>query len=95
MTIYISRTERRAVMERDGNACRYCGRAVLLRWPIRGRPGRADDLTLDHVVPLARGGSSKRDNLVVACRACNAAKGSDLHTARQLVLGTTNAEEIA
>ena len=29
---------------------------------------------MDHVVPVARGGTSTRGNVVPACRACNAAK---------------------
>jgi 5-methylcytosine-specific restriction endonuclease McrA len=35
----------------------------------------AKELTLDHIVPLARGGSSQPGNLVAACRPCNQAKG--------------------
>jgi 5-methylcytosine-specific restriction endonuclease McrA len=31
-------------------------------------------LTMDHRVPLVRGGRSVRSNLVTACRECNAAK---------------------
>ena len=34
----------------------------------------AKNLTMDHIVPLARGGKSTHGNIVVACRACNAAK---------------------
>ena len=34
----------------------------------------ARELTMDHRVPLVRGGRSVRSNLVPACRACNAAK---------------------
>jgi 5-methylcytosine-specific restriction protein A len=30
-----------------------------------------DNLTMDHVVPLARGGKSMRGNVVPACQACN------------------------
>ena len=45
--------------------CHYCGRAV-------GAPR----LTLDHVVPLIRGGKSVRANVVPACKDCNAAKQS-------------------
>jgi 5-methylcytosine-specific restriction endonuclease McrA len=30
-----------------------------------------DELTMDHVVPLARGGRSSRGNLVPACKECN------------------------
>ena len=34
----------------------------------------ADELTMDHVVPLARGGRSTRGNVVPCCKACNATK---------------------
>jgi 5-methylcytosine-specific restriction endonuclease McrA len=30
-----------------------------------------DELTMDHVVPLVRGGRSSRGNLVPACKECN------------------------
>ncbi len=32
---------------------------------------RPNQLTMDHVVPLARGGTSTQGNIVPACRACN------------------------
>tara|TARA_Y100000031_G_C8220127_1_gene385483 strand:+ start:328 stop:621 length:294 start_codon:yes stop_codon:yes gene_type:complete len=34
----------------------------------------ADELTMDHKVPMARGGKSSKDNIVTACKACNSAK---------------------
>ena len=40
--------------------CYYC----------QGNVGRAN-LTMDHVVPLSRGGKSRKGNLVPACKACN------------------------
>jgi 5-methylcytosine-specific restriction endonuclease McrA len=43
--------------------CGYCG-----------RPTPSNELTMDHRVPLVRGGRSVRSNLVPACRECNAAK---------------------
>lgn len=46
----------------DG-VCHYCGRRVA-----RGQ------LTMDHVVPLGRGGKSVRANVVPACKACNTRK---------------------
>ena len=32
------------------------------------------DLTMDHIVPLARGGRSTKDNLVACCKECNTKK---------------------
>jgi 5-methylcytosine-specific restriction protein A len=40
--------------------CYYC----------QGNVGRTN-LTMDHVVPLSRGGKSRKGNLVPACKACN------------------------
>jgi 5-methylcytosine-specific restriction enzyme A len=40
--------------------CHYCERA----FPAR-------ELTMDHVVPLARGGASTQGNIVPSCRECN------------------------
>lgn len=35
------------------------------------------DLTMDHIVPLARGGETKPGNVVPSCRNCNKSKGVD------------------
>lgn len=48
-----------AIYERD-QVCIYCG--------------SAEDLTLDHIVPLIAGGAHCEDNLVAACRSCNSSK---------------------
>ncbi|AKJ63329.1 HNH endonuclease [Kiritimatiella glycovorans] len=40
--------------------CHYCGKTLT--------PGR---LTMDHVVPVARGGKSTKGNVVPACPECN------------------------
>jgi 5-methylcytosine-specific restriction endonuclease McrA len=40
--------------------CHYCGAAVPPK-----------ELTLDHIVPLARGGRSTKGNCVPACKECN------------------------
>ncbi|MGD8701285.1 MAG: HNH endonuclease [Desulfosarcina sp.] len=45
--------------------CHYCGRQT---------PAVA--LTMDHVVPLARGGKSTKGNLVPACKPCNTKKSA-------------------
>ncbi len=52
---------RQNIFRRDGNRCQYCG--------------SYDNLTLDHVMPKSRGGRTSWDNLISACRRCNAKKG--------------------
>ncbi len=47
--------------------CHYCGE--------RFKPA---ELTMDHVVPIARGGLSVKNNLVAACTGCNSAKKASL-----------------
>ena len=47
--------------------CHYCGRKVA-----------HSELTMDHLVPLARGGRSTRQNLVPCCKSCNNLKKSML-----------------
>lgn len=59
---------RRALRERDGDACRYCGCAVI--WADRRGPTGA---TYDHVDP---NGGESADNIVISCRGCNSRKGS-------------------
>lgn len=56
-----------AIRRRDLNECRYCGCAVS--WKDRRGPRGA---TYDHVDP---DGPNTLDNVVVACRGCNSAKG--------------------
>lgn len=56
-----------AVLDRDGNACRYCG--VTVKWSARNG---ATAGTFDHVDPE---GASNLLNVVVACSGCNSAKG--------------------
>lgn len=50
---------RRAVFVRDRHRCQYCS---------------ASAETVDHVMPRSRGGRHEWNNVVAACRRCNAAK---------------------
>lgn len=51
--------------ELAGGRCHYCGHAFP-----------ADKLTMDHVVPVSRGGRSIKSNVVPCCAACNKSKKS-------------------
>lgn len=52
---------RLAVIERDGCVCLYCGEET-------------QDIHVDHIFPLSRGGPSELSNLTVACAKCNISK---------------------
>ena len=50
----------------QGGVCAYCERPFSdVRPP-----------TIDHVIPLSRGGTNDDSNVVAACRSCNSSKGS-------------------
>ena len=53
------------VFKRDGFLCVYCG-----------APPTTVTLEIDHVIPVADGGSNSIDNLVTACWSCNSGKGA-------------------
>lgn len=54
-----------AIYERDHYRCRKCGR-------------RTNDLEVDHIIPIAKGGKSTFDNLQTLCHRCNYKKGSSI-----------------
>jgi len=52
------------IYARDDYTCQYCGKTFP-----------SEDLTFDHVVPVATGGQKRWDNIVAACFRCNHRKG--------------------
>lgn len=56
---------RKGIILRDRNACQYCGKYLA-----------GKDLTIDHVIPKSRGGSTTWLNAVSCCFPCNNRKGS-------------------
>ncbi|WP_330449670.1 HNH endonuclease [Streptomyces anulatus] len=61
----VSKRLRYEILRRDNHACRYCG-ATAPDVPLR----------VDHVAPVALGGSDTPDNLVTSCEPCNSGKSS-------------------
>ncbi len=49
--------------KRSSGICYYCGKSF-----------KPSELTMDHLVPLVRGGRSVQGNLVPACKECNSKK---------------------
>jgi 5-methylcytosine-specific restriction endonuclease McrA len=55
---------RQNILARDRWRCQYCGKKYQIK-----------ELTYDHVVPRAKGGTTCWENIVTCCTGCNAAKG--------------------
>ena len=64
---------RKNILRRDGHKCQYCGRSEV-------------GLTVDHVIPRARGGEDTWENLVCACVKCNNKKGDRTPAEAQMPL---------
>lgn len=81
----VSNETREAVFERDGNRCLKCG--------------SSNDLSIDHVVPLSKGGDNDTDNLQTLCKTCNSSKGASSKDYRKINVGSTldqrNSREVA
>lgn len=58
-----TKQEWQMVLEAYGNKCVYCGSS-------------GTKLTIDHVVPVSKGGKHEKDNIVPACGPCNSSRGN-------------------
>ena len=59
---WIRKERRLAIYARDGHRCLYCG--------------TGERLSLDHFLPVAKGGTNCTRNLFTACVPCNSARGT-------------------
>jgi len=55
------------VLMRDRFNCQYCDTRITVK-----------TVTMDHVIPISRGGKTSWYNLVASCQDCNSRKGSKL-----------------
>lgn len=63
----ISKSLRFDIFQRDHHTCQYCGR----------KPTEVT-LVVDHLVPVAKGGTDDIDNLITSCEDCNQGKSAKL-----------------
>lgn len=78
-TAYISKRLENRIRQQAGERCGYCRshqRYVL------------GLLEIDHIIPVARGGTNNEENLWLACRLCNSYKGTQIDGV-DLVTGQT------
>ena len=69
--------------KRSAGICYYCGKTF-----------RPADLTMDHLIPIARGGKSVQGNLVPACKECNNKKKYLLPTEWEEYLNTLQKDKL-
>lgn len=75
-----------AVLKREKNAARELRKSRWWQNLIANKASchyctcslAKEDVTMDHVVPLLRGGRSTKSNVVMACKSCNNAKKDQL-----------------
>ena len=65
--IYLPSAVRKYVFERDKNQCQSCGKQY-----------GETSLTIDHIIPLSRGGSNDISNLQTLCFSCNRKKSDKI-----------------
>lgn len=58
---------KRQIHDRQGGLCAYCGRHRNIKY-----------MTVDHIIPLSKGGTDDIDNLQCTCKMCNYLKGDML-----------------
>lgn len=73
---YLSAELRRLVADRADHLCEYC---------LIHRDDTFFGCSIDHIISVKHGGSSREENLAYACMICNSNKGSDISS---LVPGT-------
>lgn len=62
-----SRAKRAALIKKGVNSCHWCEVPLNL-----------NNSTLEHVIPLARGGLDNANNRTLACKKCNQSRGSEM-----------------
>lgn len=68
--------KRQAILDRDGWSCHLCGGAI----PKDAAVPHDLAATLDHIIPLARGGLHDPSNVAAAHFICNVRKGDRVLT---------------
>lgn len=68
-----------SVLSRDGDRCLRCG--------------SPNNLSIDHITPLAKGGDNSTNNLQTLCKSCNSSKGATTKDYRKINVSLSNNQQ--
>lgn len=68
----ISYLKRERIHKNSNYKCFYCGKSLEDMTNDKS-------YTIDHKIPITKGGSNDEENLVISCRSCNSRKGTKTH----------------
>ena len=66
--------KRKYLFDKCGGICPSCGKKMTLNNPNAYR----SYMTIDHIVPVSRGGTNNIENLQAMCRTCNMRKSDKI-----------------
>lgn len=75
------REMRRSLIEKYGAVCQLClieGRSVQRATILIDKPNTPKGWSIDHIVPVSKGGKNELENMWPAHRSCNTSRGNDL-----------------
>lgn len=75
--------ERSATLKRSSGVCACCSKKLTTK-----------TMTMDHIIPISRGGTNDMENLVALCLECNKAKGNLLYMPRAYYMAIKNLSEL-
>lgn len=61
----LTKAERQQIYAKCDGHCAYCGTSIAI-----------EQMQVDHIIPIRRGGADELDNMLPACRSCNHYKDS-------------------
>ncbi len=75
------RAMRKHLIEKYGAVCQLCllaGRSEQRAAILLDKPNTPRAWSIDHIIPISRGGKNELDNMWPAHRSCNTSRGNDL-----------------
>lgn len=64
--VYFNKAQKIKMLEKSKYRCCHCGKSIDID----------NDFSVEHVIPISKGGTNEADNLIALCNRCNSIKGN-------------------